>query len=116
MARKYSSGDVDLFEPEETTAIPEDVEESQRKELVEKVNSEKALIKKGYSRVMEKIKELRQKFSNAVTMGSKCGSRKLVMEFFDVMVKILRRIKNSKLAPVSRGSSPHLSTGLARLM
>ena len=31
MARKYSSGDVDLFGPEETTAIPENVEESQRK-------------------------------------------------------------------------------------
>ena len=67
MARKYSSGDVDLFGPEESTAISEDVEESQNKELVEKVKSEKAVIKKGYSRVMEKIKELRQKFSNAVT-------------------------------------------------
>ena len=61
MTRKYCSGDVDLFGPEETTAIPEDVEESQRKELVEKVKSETALIKKDYSRVMEKIKELRQK-------------------------------------------------------
>ena len=59
MARKYSSGDVDLFGPEETYAIPEDVEESQRKELVEKVNSEKALIRIGYSRVMENINELR---------------------------------------------------------
>ena len=37
---------VDLFGPQETTAISEDVEESQRKELVEKVKSEKALIKK----------------------------------------------------------------------
>jgi len=88
MARKYSSLDVEFFGPEETTAIPEDVEEPQRKELVEKVRSEKALIKKGYSRVMEKIKELRQKFSNAVTTGSRSGSGKLVMEFYDVMVKI----------------------------
>ncbi|PFX21213.1 Membrane primary amine oxidase [Stylophora pistillata] len=88
MARKYSSGDVDLFGPEETTAIPEDVEESLRKELVEKVMSKKALMKKSYSRVMEKIKELRQKFCNAVTAGSKSGSGKLVMEFYDVMVKI----------------------------
>ena len=55
MARKYSSGNVDLFGPEETTAIPEDVDESQRKDLKEKVKLEKALIKKGYSRVMEKI-------------------------------------------------------------
>ncbi|PFX13472.1 hypothetical protein AWC38_SpisGene22439 [Stylophora pistillata] len=62
--------------------------ESQRKELVEKVKSEKALIKKSYSRVMEKIKELRQKFCNAVTTGSRSGSGKLVMEFYDVIVKI----------------------------
>ncbi|PFX17413.1 hypothetical protein AWC38_SpisGene18254 [Stylophora pistillata] len=96
MAREYSSGDVDLFGPEETTAIPEDVEESQRKELVEKDKSEKALIKKGFSRVMEKIKELRQKFSNAVTMGSRSGSRKLVMEFHDVMLKRLGRIMKNQ--------------------
>ena len=78
MARKYSSSDVELFGPEETSVITEDVEESQRKELMEKVRSEKALIKKGYSRVMEKIKELRQKFSNAVTTGSRSGSGKSV--------------------------------------
>ena len=88
MARKYSSLNIEFFGPEETTAIPKDVEEPQRKELVEKIKSEKALIKKGYSRVMEKIKELRQKFSNAVTTGSRSGSGKLVMEFYDVMVKI----------------------------
>ena len=82
MARKYYFGDVDLFEPQETTAIPEDFQESQRKELVEKVKSEIALIKKGYSSVMEKIEELRQQFSNAVKTGSRSGSGKLVMELF----------------------------------
>ena len=41
--QKYTSGDVDLFGPEETTATHKDVEEAQRKTLVEKVRSEKAL-------------------------------------------------------------------------
>ena len=41
MARKYSFGDVDLFGPEETTAIPEDFEESQRKELWKKSSQRK---------------------------------------------------------------------------
>ena len=50
--------------------------------------NEKAMIKKGYSRVMETIKELRQRFSNAVTAGSRSGSGKLVMEFYDTMVQI----------------------------
>ena len=37
MARKYSFGDVDLFRRQETISIPEDFQESQRKELVQKV-------------------------------------------------------------------------------
>ena len=108
MAREYSSSDVELFGPEETSAIPEDVEESPRKELMEKVLSEKALIKKGYSRVMKKIKELRQKFSNAVTTGSRSGSGKLVMEFYDVMVKMWEGSQSTE--PLSFGvetSVPH---------
>ena len=82
MARKYYFGDVELFGPQQIAAIPEDFQESQRKELVEKVKSEKALIKKGYSRVMEMIEELRQKLSDAVKTGSRSGSGKLVMEFY----------------------------------
>ena len=35
--------------------------QAKRKELVEKVKSEKALIKKGYSRVMKKIKDIAAK-------------------------------------------------------
>ena len=35
MARKYSSGDVDLFGQVETTAIPEDIEESSLGEVVD---------------------------------------------------------------------------------
>ena len=35
MARKYSSGDVDLFGQVETTAIPEDIEELSLGEIVD---------------------------------------------------------------------------------
>ena len=66
MVGKCSFGAIDQFGPEETAVIPKDVEESQRKELVEKVKSEKVLIKKVYSWVMEKIKEL-QFFASAST-------------------------------------------------
>ena len=37
---------------------------------------------------MEKVKELRQGFSNAVTASSRSGSGKLVMEFYHLMVQI----------------------------
>ena len=87
MAWKYSFGDADLFGPEEITAILEDKEESQqRKELVEKVKSEKTLIQKGFSMLMEKIKEFQSKISNAVKTGCRGGSGKLEMEFYYVRV------------------------------
>ena len=88
MARKYCAIDVSFFGPETTSPIPEEIEESEKEELLNIVKNEKAIIKKGYSRVMEKIKELRQRFSNAVTAGSRSGSGKLVMEFYDTMVQI----------------------------
>ena len=87
-AKKYCSIDVSWFRPEATTLIPDDIEESQKEELNKQEKSEKVMIKKGYSRVMEKIKEWSQRFSNAITRGSRSGSGKLVMEFYDTMVQI----------------------------
>ena len=43
----------------------------------------KELIKKGYTRVQEKLKEIKQNFASAVTSGSRGGSAKIVLEFFD---------------------------------
>ncbi len=48
----------------------------------------KQSLKKGYSRIKEKIKEIRQKFSNAVTLGTPSGSGKFELEFYDLMVQI----------------------------
>ena len=49
---------------------------------------DKALIKKGYTRVQEKVKEVRQNFSSAITSGRKSGSGKIVLEFYDELVQI----------------------------
>ncbi|XP_065640270.1 uncharacterized protein LOC136072834 [Hydra vulgaris] len=46
------------------------------------------LIKRGYTRVQEKIKEIRQNFSLAVTSGRRSGSGKIVLEFYDHLVQI----------------------------
>lgn len=46
------------------------------------------MIKKGYTRIQEKLKEIRQNFSKAVTAGSRSGSGKIVLEFYDQLVKI----------------------------
>ena len=58
MARKYFLSML-LVGPETTTTIPEDVEEYDKEELVKEIRLQKAMIKKVYSRFMEKIKELR---------------------------------------------------------
>ena len=38
--------------------------------------------------MLEKIKEIRQNFSNAVTTGTRSGSGKLVLEHYDKLVQI----------------------------
>ena len=52
----------------------------------EKVRQE--LIKRRCNRVLEKIKDIYQNFANAVTTGLRGGSGKIVMEFYEKLVKI----------------------------
>ena len=59
----------------------EDVSSEQNKK-------DKALIKKGYTRVQEKVKEVRQNFSSAITSGRRSGSGKIVLEYYDELVQI----------------------------
>lgn len=54
----------------------------------ERCEDENIKIRKGYSKVLRKIKSFRQKFSTAVTPGRRSGSGKIVMEFYDKMVLI----------------------------
>ena len=84
LARKYAE-DNSLFGPVEIQPIGDKENQEGYKKRCE---SDKAKIRKGYSRIQEKIKSLRQKFSIAVTSGCRSGSGKLVMEFYDILVKI----------------------------
>ena len=77
--------DVSFFGP--IKMIDQDDRED-REAFLKKIDVQKKQIRVGYNRVMEKVKELRQGFSNAVTAGSRSGSRKLVLEFYDLMVQI----------------------------
>ena len=58
------------------------------REYIAKVNKEKEQIKKGYSRVQERVKNLRQKFSEAVTAGRTSGSGQITIDYYDELVKI----------------------------
>ena len=72
-----------LFGPKDIKPI-QDGED--RDEYLKRQEDDKLKIRKGYLRVLEKIKALRQKFSIAVTTGRRSGSGK--MEFYDLMVLI----------------------------
>jgi hypothetical protein len=84
LASKYAE-DTTLFGPKNNKPI-EDGED--RDEYLKRQEDDKLKIRKGYSRVLEKIKALRQKFSTAVTSGRSSGSGKMVMELYDLMVLI----------------------------
>ena len=73
------------FGPPEITPMTEEAkgneEEKYRIERQQKVD--RAVIKKAYNRVQEKLKEIRQHFSTAVTTGSRSGSGKIGLEHFE---------------------------------
>ena len=62
LASKYMH-DTSMFGPEKIEPISEG---DNRNTYLKKCEDDKAKIRKGYSRVLDKIKSLRQKFSNAV--------------------------------------------------
>ena len=76
------------FGPSRCSVCPENATEEEKKEFLSLIKCEKEHIKLGYNRVMEKTKELRQKFTQAVTNGTRSGSGKLVAEFYDDLIKI----------------------------
>ena len=60
----------------------------EEKRISQQRKIDKALIKRGYTRVQEKHKEIRQKFSEAVTSVRRSGSGKIILEFYDQLVQI----------------------------
>ena len=66
----------------------EDMSEEDKKKYSAKRKEENSQIQKGHQRIQEKVKEIRQNFSKAVTKGKRSGSGKLIYEFYDEMVHI----------------------------
>ena len=87
MAVKYSqTDDGSMFvSPEPST---NKINDEDMKMYKKRCDVDKIKLKKGYSRIKEKIKELRPNFSTAVTLVTRSGSGKLVLEFYDLIVHI----------------------------
>ena len=69
-------------------SIPFSTMSKEEKEYTKQNQAENELIKKGYSRLREKIKDIRQNFSQAVTNGRRSGSGKIVFEHYDELLVI----------------------------
>jgi len=90
MARVYEE-EPTFFGPPVITPMPapvDQVDEGEMAEIQRRQKIDKELIKKGYTRVQEKLKEIRQNFASAVISGSRSGSGKIVLEFFDQLKQI----------------------------
>ena len=68
-----------------------------------KVDTEKKQTKRRYSPVQERIKNLRQIFSEAVTAGRRNGSGQIKIDYYDEIVKIWGGFPASE--PLSYGIS-----------
>ena len=83
--------EVAFFGPVDVSvsAVPLQELSKEEKELFHKQRKqENDLITKGHGRIHQKIKEIRQNFSKAVTSGTRSGSGKMVFEFYDDLVTI----------------------------
>ena len=91
MAKIYESEDPLLFGPVEicTSLVPIDELSKEEKEAFHaRKKKENDLISRGHARIQEKVKEIRQSFSKAVTAGTRSGSGKIMYEFYDPLVTI----------------------------
>ena len=79
------------FGPQVTTepSMPiKDMDSSEYQAFKKTLDKEQELIKKGYDRVKEKIRNVRQDFRTAVNKGTRSGSSKIVQENFELLTDI----------------------------
>ena len=85
MAEKYDRND---FGPVITAETGDDLSTEELAKQKAAVAEEQKLIKIGYQRIKQKIKDLRQDYRNAVTVGRRSGSGKLVEDNWDILKNI----------------------------
>lgn len=79
------------FGPQVTTepSMPiKDMDSSEYQAFKKTLDKEQELIKKGYDRVKEKIRNVRRDFRTAVNKGTRSGSGKIVQENFELLADI----------------------------
>ena len=90
MAKIYDE-QQEFFGPLEILPSEKPLEELSKSEKDSFMKRKKLLnsqLQRGHQRVVEKVKEIRQNFSKAVTLGTRSGSGKIVYEFYEELISI----------------------------
>ena len=93
MARMFAAedetlfGPVDVYSPDPEVPVTK-MSQEEKHEYQRRLKVDKDNIKKAYARIKEKVKDIRQSFSHAVTTGRRSGSGKIVFEHFDRLVSL----------------------------
>ena len=108
MAKLYADEDESLFGPvsQKMPLSDDDLEElsdEEKAQVKKEVARVKSCIAKGYNRIVEKVKEIRQSFSKAVVSGTRSGCGKIVFEFYEKLITIWGGSANTE--PLSFGIS-----------
>ena len=113
MAEVYQDVDVKIFGPVNVTDFNENTKSNadQNKNIETIWKEEKELIIRGRNIIIEKVKEIHQNFSKAVTTGTSSGSGKIVYEFFDELVTIWGGSANTKSLQFGVQSGDYANNG-----
>ena len=77
---KMNESYTTLFGPADIPNIQTDADEDEMERIEEERRTGSEKTKQGYKRIMEKIKKIRQSFSNDVTNGRSSRSVKILLE------------------------------------
>ena len=108
MAKLYADEDESLFGPV-SQDLPlsdnefDEMSDEEKAQVKKERDRVKSCITKGYNRIVEKVKEIRQSFSKAVVSGTRSGCGKIVFEFYEKLVTIWGGSANTE--PLSFGIS-----------
>ena len=67
---------------------PRDMEKAEYETYKSKRDEEKKLMRKGYDRIKEKVKNMRQDYRTAMNKGTRSGSGKIVQDNYDLLTDI----------------------------
>lgn len=107
MAKLYVDEDETYFGAVESTILVSELLTKEAKQI-EKEN--KKIVDRGYKRILEKVKDIRQKFSKALLAGTRSGSGKFIYEHYDKLVQLWGGCPNTEPNPTGVDSSQLMST------